>query len=218
LASEYLMKKYKDVKPDEPIQLTDKEKKKNWWEYHKFYFLVGGILLAFVISFIWELASRVDPDYQIAFVSQYNMAEGADVRLSERLEPMLEDRNGDGKVVVQVNSYVISETDPYAYAVQVSLIGDITLGTSSVFIVEDLMDAQHQYGIFYQSDGTIPEDDATEFDCAGFAWKDCPALNDLDIGGDYFIAHRGWVNPEHVEQNAGVEALWEVMTAGAVNE
>ena len=131
---------------------------------------------------------------------------------------MLEDRNGDGKVVLQVNEYVINETDPYAYATQVALIGDITLGTSSVFIVEDLMEAQHQYGIFYQEDGTVPEDDATEFDCAGYAWKNCPAIADVDLGGDYFIAHRGWINEEHVEQNAGVELLWKTMTAGAVKE
>ena len=41
MASEYLKWKYRDVKPDEPIRLTRKEKALNWWHYHKWYVLLG---------------------------------------------------------------------------------------------------------------------------------------------------------------------------------
>ena len=77
------------------------------------------------------------------------------------------------------------------------------------------MAVQQHFGIFYQTDGTLPANDAAEFDCAGFAWKNCPAIEDIDLGGDYFIAQRGWVDEAQAAENAGTEALWEAMTAGA---
>ena len=44
MASEYLKWKYRDVKPDEPIRLTQKEKALNWWQYHKWYVLLGSLI------------------------------------------------------------------------------------------------------------------------------------------------------------------------------
>ena len=44
MASEYLKWKYRDVKPDEPIRLTRKEKALNWWHYHKWYVLLGSLI------------------------------------------------------------------------------------------------------------------------------------------------------------------------------
>jgi len=213
LASEYLMKKYKDVKPFEPVQLTEQQKRRNWWEYHKIYFFIGAFVLAVAAGIAWDLLSRVEPDYQIAFVSRQGLDETTASRIAERLEPMLSDRDGDRKVVVHVNSYALNPADPYAYTTQMSLSNDIMLGHSSVYIVEDLAAVQEAYGIFYQTDGTLPEDVAV--DCAGFAWKNCPAIADIDLGGDYYIAHRGWFDAEQTERNAGVEALWEAMTANA---
>lgn len=215
MASEYLMKKYKDVKPFEPVQLTEQQKRRNWWEYHKIYFLIGAFVLAVAAGIVWDLSSRVEPDYQIAFVSVQGLEEGTVHEITERLTPVLPDRDGDGKVIVQVNTYTLNPADPYAYTTQMALSNDMMLGHSSVYIVEDLMAVQQQFGIFYQTDGTLPADDAAEFDCAGFAWKNCPVIGDIDLGGDYFIAQRGWVDEAQAAENAGVEALWEAMTAGA---
>ena len=217
LASEYLMKKYKDVKPDEPVQLSEKAKRRNWWEYHKIYFLIGALVLAAVGGFVLDRVRRVEPDYQIAFVSSKNLQEGVIEEISARLQPLLPDRNKDRKVIVQVNSYVTNEADPYAYVTQMAISNDVMMGNSSVFILEDPMAIQQQYLIFYQSDGTLPAEDATVFDCASYAWKDCPALADIDLGGEYDIALRGWLDDTQIQQNAGTEALWEALTAGAAH-
>lgn len=212
MASEYLMKKYKDVKPFEPVQLTEKQKRRNWWEYHKIYFLIGALVLAAAVGFAWDMMSRVDPDYQIAFIGQRGLDEATSNLIAERLQPMLSDRDGDGKVIVQVNSYGLDPADPYAYTAQMALSNDVMLGNSSVYIMEDPMEVQRQFGMFYQTDGTLPEDDAVELDCAGFAWKDCPLLADIDLSGEYYIAHRGWFDADQKDRNAGTEALWDVMT------
>ena len=45
MASEYLKWKYRDVKPDAPLVLTPKEKRANWWHYHK-WTLLSGVVVA----------------------------------------------------------------------------------------------------------------------------------------------------------------------------
>ena len=216
VASEYLLKKYKDVKPDEPIQLTEKEKRQNWWHYHRIHVLVGVVILGLIGSFIWELVSKEEPDYQVAYIGEYAPPFDSEDNLEAILEARLPDRDGDGKVSVQVNSYVINDSDPNAYASQVALAGDIYLGSSSVFIVEDPMEAQSMYGIFYQEDGSVPEDEADVQSCESYAWKDCPVVSSLDLGMELYVIHRGFMNEELRAANEGVEALWEVITEGAV--
>ena len=44
MASEYLKKKYKDVKPDVKRELTPAEKRKNWWHYHKWHVAAAVVL------------------------------------------------------------------------------------------------------------------------------------------------------------------------------
>ena len=215
MASEYLLKKYKDVKPDEVRVLTKEEKRKNWWHYHRIHVLIGVIVLAFVASFVWEMGSKVEPDYQLAYVGTYSLPLGSEESIEELLEAKLEDRNGDNKVSVQVNSFVINEQDPNAYAVQVSLVGDITLGSSSVFLVADPMEMQQTYGIFYQEDGTLPTEEQDIQSCENCSWELCSIGQELDLGMDLYLIHRGFFDDEMKAENAGVEALWEVLTERA---
>lgn len=42
MASEYLRWKYKDVQPDKPAALTEKQRRQNWWHYHKLHVLLGA--------------------------------------------------------------------------------------------------------------------------------------------------------------------------------
>ena len=44
MASEYLKKKYQDVKPDAPVELTPAEKRRNWWYYNKWYVCAAAAL------------------------------------------------------------------------------------------------------------------------------------------------------------------------------
>ena len=49
MASEYLQWKYRDVKPDEKVQYTRKQKLLNWWRYHVWWVL-GGVLLLIALG------------------------------------------------------------------------------------------------------------------------------------------------------------------------
>ena len=215
VASEYLLKKYKDVKPDEPIQLTKEEKRKNWWHYHRIHILIGVIALAFLGSFVWEMVAKEDTDYQIAYVGEYSLPFDAEKQIESVLEPLLIDRTGDGKVSLLITSYVLNDNDPNAYAAQIALVGDISLGSSSVFLVTDPMRMQETFGIFYQEDGSVPKDETDVNSCMSYAWESCPTVNSLDFGMDLYLIQRGYVNEEMLEEKKGVELLWEVMTNGA---
>lgn len=51
MASEYLKWKYRDVKPDQTVELTPRQKRANWWYYHNgMYFWAQDCLLH---PFIW---------------------------------------------------------------------------------------------------------------------------------------------------------------------
>ncbi|MCX4374173.1 MAG: hypothetical protein OSJ58_20585, partial [Dysosmobacter sp.] len=63
MASEYLKKKYRDVKPDAPLELTKAEKRKNWWHYYKWHVGIVLVLLAITGSIMWNTLSRTEPDY-----------------------------------------------------------------------------------------------------------------------------------------------------------
>lgn len=215
MASEYLLKKYKDVKPEEPKELTPEEKRKNWLHYHKWHFVVGAVVVALVASFVVEMLQKVEPDFTVAYYGQYYLDFGKEEEMEQLLESLVTDRNGDGKVHVQISSYVINEEDPNAYAQQVALVGDMTVGNSDIFLVADPESAQEQYGLFYQADGTVPEDTERAETVLNYAWSDCPAVSSLDLGMDLYLIRRIYANEEMLAEHAGYEELWEAITAGA---
>lgn len=69
MASEYLKWKYRDVKPSQPVQLTKKELRRNWWHYHKWHVLFGAAAVCMAVSLVWSMVMQVRPDYQIAYVA-----------------------------------------------------------------------------------------------------------------------------------------------------
>ena len=89
--------------------VTAKDKRKNWWYYHKFHLLIGIIAAALVGNFIYSIATKVEPDYTIALLTSYSMPQNGVTQLEECIAPYADDRNGDGKVVVQVSNYVFSQ-------------------------------------------------------------------------------------------------------------
>ena len=43
--------------------MTGKEKRENFWFYHKWHVIVGIVAALMVFSFVWEIATQVHPDY-----------------------------------------------------------------------------------------------------------------------------------------------------------
>ena len=75
MASEYLKWKYRDVRPDAPAERTKKQRRQNWWHYHKWHIGVGIAAVAIAGNLAWHALTQVHPDYQIAYVGAYPLSE-----------------------------------------------------------------------------------------------------------------------------------------------
>lgn len=179
-----------ELKPDEPKrELSKEETVKNFWYYHKWHFLIIGVSLALVGMFVWELVTKVEPDYTIGLLSEHSIPMGIAEQLADKLEPFCDDRNGDGEVVVQVSPYTIvndmdATVDPNMQIASVTRFsGDIQTGESMFFIVDDPENFQMNYGIFAYDDDTAP-DISTDpgFEKLGHRWGSCPVLTELELG------------------------------------
>ena len=76
MASEYLKWKYRDVRPEKPLELTKKQRRQNWWHYHKWHVLIGVAVVLIGADWGWNILTQVTPDYQIAYVGSAPLSEG----------------------------------------------------------------------------------------------------------------------------------------------
>ena len=74
MASEYLKWKYRDVQPDAPVERTKKQRRQNWWYYHKWHVGIGVLAAAIAGNLAWHVLTQVHPDYQIAYVGTYPLS------------------------------------------------------------------------------------------------------------------------------------------------
>lgn len=140
MASEYLKWKYRDVKPDTPVELTKQQRRRNWWHYHKWHVGIGVVLVLIVCNLVWSALTQVRPDYQIAYVGEFPLSEEEAAAWEARLTALGADCNGDGKVIVQLNQYPTGEGggEPmYAYAYNMKLMADLDSCDSYFFLLED---------------------------------------------------------------------------------
>ena len=238
MASEYLKRKYRDVKPDEKVELTPAEKRKNWWYYNKWYVAAGVLLVLAAANLIWNWLGRGEPtpDYRIAYVGAQPMPGDTAAAIEANFAALGEDLNGDGQVLVQLRQYVSNpDTDPASVAAaSVKLMADVMDQESFFFLLEDPDSFQKTYHTLSRLDGTLPEEGDDSTGDSALLWKDCPVLAGMELGdysydvfgGDIsgssdafasglFIARRGFWRAEPPEWQAGYQALWEKLLAGA---
>lgn len=230
MASEYLKQKYRDVKPDEPVTYTKKEKAANWWYYNKWFVMVGVFLLAVVVSIGYHMLGfgKVKADYYVAYVGTEYLPKQTVSELESALASLAADSNEDGKVVVKLNQYVElggGDNLAYTYSSTAALLADFERGESCFFLLEDPEAFQERFSILLTLDDN---------DTCYLSWKSCPILTSLELG-DYqdtvlgekvsgssqellsnlYFARRGfWA--ENAPSNAeDYDALWETLTNGA---
>ncbi len=168
---------------------TPKDKRANWWYYHKRQLLFGLIAAGLLGSLIYSIASKVEPDYSVALVTSYNLPEEVRSGLEEHIALYADDRNGDGKVTVQVNSYVFGEVvsaqDYQAtQATYARFAGDTTLGSNMIYIhdaqaFENLGDSFD--GFFQYNDGTPMKEGASDYEEAMRPWSDYKGLAEFTV-------------------------------------
>lgn len=226
MASEYLLKKYQDVKPDEVREMTKEEKRRNWWHYHKWHVVFGIAGFAFLLSILLSVlgVGKVEPDYSIAYVGSWQLSSETIQALCQEFAARSTDINGDGKVIVNVNQYITPNSDDsnsiyLAQAAQAQLIGDLSLGTSYFFLLEDPELFQSQTFALCGPDGSLPPDDDPEAAGKYLMWTDCPVLKQMDVPSQLVptlaFARRGFRRNNVAANAAECAALWDIFTEGA---
>lgn len=192
MASEYLKWKYKDARPDRPVERTKKQRRQTWWHYHKWHVILGSAAVCIVGNLVWQAVSQVHPDYQIACVASAPLPEEETAAWEEKLAAFGTDCNGDGKIVVQLNQYLIlpdGEDAMYNYASNVKLMADLDACESYFFLLEDPEDFQERYEV-------LRED-----------WF--PVENGL------YLARRTFWEDRTPKNLADCDVLWELLLKGA---
>ncbi len=123
--------------PEEKRELTPKEKRKNFWYYNKWKFVVGIFVTALAVYFISSVVFRVRPDYEIALMSTVKLNDPTVEQLENAFAALAEDRNGDGKVVVRINQYGYgSGTEQTAMVDTAKIVADLDSCESMIFITD----------------------------------------------------------------------------------
>ena len=163
---------------------------KNWWYYYKWYDICGVLLLGMISQLIGNALGlwKKSPDYQIAYIGKKKLPSDTVSSLEQAFSSISKDFNGDGKVIVQVNQYIIdsqpsdADTLYYEYGSEITLIGDITDCESYFFLMDDPESFQKKFRILASSDGSCPEEMDNSIEDKVIAWSDCPTLSKMELG------------------------------------
>ena len=130
---------------DREIKLvTKKDKWDNFWFYYKKHMIVGIILVILAGVFIYDMATKVEPDYTVAMVVGDGYVSEQDTdELEKRLALYGEDLNGDGQTIVSVIVYNLmmgdssQNVDPEMQTANiVKFVGDLSSNESAIFITD----------------------------------------------------------------------------------
>lgn len=233
--------------PEPPREYTKKEKAANWWHYHWMAVVVAVLVVVFGVWIIKDTVFQTRPDVQVAYVGTSDLPTDTVTALQDALTPFCSDLNGDGKVVVQVDSYTVDfdaaneNTDAYYQMAGVTrLSAELSSGGKTyIFLLEDPEGFEKSTGVLQYLDGTVDDDPETadpDWREMVYRWTDCPVLTGLELGSydgytlmddatgtnqsvleHLYVGRRGVWDEEQAENYAHCAALWDALTAGAVS-
>ncbi len=179
----YLLDETEDtIHQNQITPTTGKEKRQNWWFYHKTHVLVGAFALVFLATIVWSFVSKENPDYTVAIMTEYVLPTELLEDLEDHIELYAEDRNGDGKVIVSLQSYQFTTdgtSDYDAALLQSSFVkfaADASNADSMLFFYDD---ASYAYLDNNDMDGFFgPVDDSGEEYCL---FSDLKGFDDFEL-------------------------------------
>lgn len=166
-----------DDSPDTP-----KKRRQNWMNRNMSY-MMGALALVLVAGvLLYTLFLQSGPDYIVGLVTSYTMPEPGRRQLEELLASYADDRNGDGRVMVKLQSYAFvpgttdqAQREEALLDMQVSLVSNECMiflqDKGALNEIAGEMDGKLQY-----TDGTAMPQGARDFDKALIPWEDCKAL------------------------------------------
>ena len=221
MASEYLKRKYQDVKPEAKRELTPEERRRNWWHYH-WYFVALGIAAVFILGQVaWDHLTKTAPDCSVALVARFMPSGGEIGSLQAALEAVCPDANGDGKVSVAVNVIQLdyAAIEPGTMEPQImtanrdKLNADFYTHQSGLFLMDDPAGFQAAHGALARRDGSEAAADA-DWETLVTPWTDCnveqTSFSQLGEGG-LWLGRRAAFTAEEEEAFAGAAALWDAL-------
>lgn len=149
-----------DTQGGRPLTAAEQKRRRaaNWWYYHWGMVAAGALVLAGVLYVGHTLLTAVDPDESIAIVTAEALPDETLSALQQSLAACAQDRNGDGRVVVEVNNYTWAaapdamQTDAQtAGAVRINT--DLVQNISSIWLIEDPAGFEDAYGVFSEVSG-----------------------------------------------------------------
>ena len=194
MAGEYVRWLARNEKPREKRELTPEEKRRNWWDYHKWHVVLAILCAVLIGDVIYDAVnnSRNMPDYVVAYVGQTALPDTLVQVAEDGLAQLGEDLNGNGKVQVELRQYVLSdgsgsnpalalEDTERSQAASLLLQGNIEAVESMIFLLEDPELFREALPIFSRVDGTLEEDTPDSDVPLYYYWEDCPLLAGLEL-------------------------------------
>lgn len=232
--------KPEDLQPEPQQQYTRKERMTNWWHYNWKFVLMGAAAVLCGLMLLSDIMSAgPESDYTITAVGPQRLPQELCEALEQALTPYAADRNGDGKVVLTVQSLVL-DYDPDSatqnefavadrMAAETQLTADFESGTSSLFLLAQPQLFQAATSALLYTDGTDPgsdEDTSAQWRRMVYRWDDCPVLAQITFDSEedaawrealsgYYLGRRGCWTDRHEAAMEGSEVLWDKLTQGA---
>lgn len=127
-------------KPDSP----SKKKLDNYWYHYKWHTIAGIAILLMAVMFLRDMVFRTQPDATIIMISEEYYFTGELEELQQQLEQSAWDRNGDGKVSIQIDFINLpAENDDGtaasqdAYATQMKLVTVVAAGLDPLYLLDE---------------------------------------------------------------------------------
>lgn len=119
-----------------------KEKWKTWWWYHWGHVLIAATAVAVILYAFLPGLLTPKPDYNVGVISLYGLPDESIVELEERIRSVADDINGDGRVLVRINLFMVDLSGKTEgtlnYNEAAKLDADLVGNVSSIFLIDDL--------------------------------------------------------------------------------
>lgn len=118
---------------------TFKQKRQNFWYYHKWHVLIAIVAAIVAIVMIQNAMTRENPDYVVGLITDRIPSQETLDHIAGQLELCAPDRNGDGQVLVQVTDYEVGESDnpQIVMASTTKLAGDFQTGNVMLYLCDE---------------------------------------------------------------------------------